>query len=272
MEPDFATSITDFGTVAQSLGSSPYDVALSAAAYQPRRDSHRSSLSAHQTGAVPRLRSYVGMTEEEASEYARERSLMRRNSGTPNFSRPRSMYESRGSLQSPSGLEGPVLQGRCPRPQLMILDAPPMPSLPRAYTYANTQESELARNTRMNRAMHVSFEATGDPSSIEAQSSLQASPEGITQQLSQSWAQHRAAWKERRRSAGEALTGVKAAPNQATIPGRYDGGFEYDYEPGIGCGGSAGIRNMTMNASRKSVGVSQDYGIDFSDVPVFVRG
>ena len=55
-----------------------------------------------------------------------------------------------------------------------------------------------------------------------------------------------------------------------TLAGRYAGGFHYEYEPGCGLGGSAGTRTVNSKATRKSVGVSQGYGLDLSDVPIFV--
>ncbi|MCJ1373506.1 hypothetical protein MMC20_004734 [Loxospora ochrophaea] len=54
------------------------------------------------------------------------------------------------------------------------------------------------------------------------------------------------------------------------VSGRYDGGYSFGYEPGHGIGGSAGTRNVKSGASRKSVHTSLDYGIDLSDIPVFV--
>lgn len=54
------------------------------------------------------------------------------------------------------------------------------------------------------------------------------------------------------------------------LSGRYDGGLEYGYEPGFGLGGSAGTRAKRTGATRKSVHTSQDYGLDLSDVPIFV--
>ena len=54
------------------------------------------------------------------------------------------------------------------------------------------------------------------------------------------------------------------------LAGRYDGGLAYGYEPGIGVGGSAGTRSAKTGASRKSIGFSQGYGVDLSDVPIFV--
>lgn len=49
---------------------------------------------------------------------------------------------------------------------------------------------------------------------------------------------------------------------------RFAGGLGYGYEPGYGLVGSAGMRN---GGSRKSVRESVDYGLDFSDVPVFLQ-
>ena len=54
------------------------------------------------------------------------------------------------------------------------------------------------------------------------------------------------------------------------ISGRFEGGLAFGYEPGFGIGGSAGTRSMKTGASRKSVDVSLGYGIDLSDVPIFV--
>ena len=54
------------------------------------------------------------------------------------------------------------------------------------------------------------------------------------------------------------------------LAGRFDGGLSFGYEPGYGLGGSAGTRNMRTGASRKSVDVSLGYGIDLSDIPIFV--
>ena len=61
-------------------------------------------------------------------------------------------------------------------------------------------------------------------------------------------------------------------PTQALgrLTGRYDGGLLYGYEPGCGLGGSAGTRGTQTAASRKSVDVSKGFGLDLSDVPIFV--
>ncbi|KAL8999275.1 MAG: hypothetical protein Q9169_001820 [Polycauliona sp. 2 TL-2023] len=53
--------------------------------------------------------------------------------------------------------------------------------------------------------------------------------------------------------------------------GRYEGGLLFGYEKGFGLGGSAGTRSATKTgATRKSVQMSQGFGVDLSDVPIFV--
>ncbi len=59
-------------------------------------------------------------------------------------------------------------------------------------------------------------------------------------------------------------------PSIERLAGRYEGGLSYGYEPGVGIGGSAGTRSVKTGASRKSIGFSQGYGVDLSDVPIFV--
>ena len=63
---------------------------------------------------------------------------------------------------------------------------------------------------------------------------------------------------------------VDAPTTSSPLMQRYGGGLLYGYEPGQGLGGSAGTRGGQNIASRKSVELSKGYGIDLSDVPVFI--
>ena len=65
----------------------------------------------------------------------------------------------------------------------------------------------------------------------------------------------------------------QTSTSEMLVLDRYSGGLGYGYEPGVGLGGSAGTRNTGKLAQggRKSVDVSQMYGVDFSDVPVFLQ-
>ncbi|KAI4154789.1 MAG: hypothetical protein LQ340_001437 [Diploschistes diacapsis] len=60
------------------------------------------------------------------------------------------------------------------------------------------------------------------------------------------------------------------AATVAWLSGRFDGGLNYGYEPGCGVGGSAGTRTLANKASRKSVEVSKGFGLDLSDIPIFI--
>ena len=53
--------------------------------------------------------------------------------------------------------------------------------------------------------------------------------------------------------------------------GRYSGGLNYGYEHGAGFGGSAGTRSVSgvAKAPRKGVPLSESFGVDLSDVPIF---
>ncbi|KAL8657144.1 MAG: hypothetical protein Q9226_002222 [Calogaya cf. arnoldii] len=72
-------------------------------------------------------------------------------------------------------------------------------------------------------------------------------------------------------------TGALQSKLAATTPtferrsGRYEGGLLFGYEKGFGLGGSAGTRSTTKTgATRKSLQISQGFGVDLSDVPIFV--
>ncbi|THX73683.1 hypothetical protein D6D04_08377 [Aureobasidium pullulans] len=59
--------------------------------------------------------------------------------------------------------------------------------------------------------------------------------------------------------------------NQDVAFDRFSGGLGYGWERGIGFGGSAGTRQKNdTKAARKSVAISQNFGVDLSDVPVFM--
>jgi hypothetical protein len=52
--------------------------------------------------------------------------------------------------------------------------------------------------------------------------------------------------------------------------GRYSGGLDYGYEHGSGFVGSADTRSVSgvAKATRKSVPLSEGFGVDLSDVPI----
>ncbi|KAL9585798.1 MAG: hypothetical protein Q9212_001311 [Teloschistes hypoglaucus] len=72
---------------------------------------------------------------------------------------------------------------------------------------------------------------------------------------------------------GSLQSNQKVAPTTQAferLTGRFEGGLTYGYEPGFGLGGSAGTRSIKTGATRKSLQMSQNFGVDLSDVPIFV--
>lgn len=63
-----------------------------------------------------------------------------------------------------------------------------------------------------------------------------------------------------------------APPESQDVPfDRFSGGLGYGWERGVGFGGSAGTRQKNdTKAARKSVADSQNFGVDLSDIPVFM--
>ncbi|KAG9950950.1 hypothetical protein KCU85_g3200, partial [Aureobasidium melanogenum] len=63
-----------------------------------------------------------------------------------------------------------------------------------------------------------------------------------------------------------------APPENQDVPfDRFSGGLGYGWERGVGFGGSAGTRQKNdTKAARKSVADSQTFGVDLSDIPVFM--
>ncbi|KAI9839597.1 MAG: hypothetical protein M1819_002223 [Sarea resinae] len=119
-------SLTDFGSVAQSLGESPYDIAMSASESQfdIHRTEHDSIVHPHQISTtMPRSKTMVGMDETAASEYAQAKSQRWSQSRSRSFSRPRSSHSA--SFDDRDGVPG-----RSRRPVSMFADAPPVPALP----------------------------------------------------------------------------------------------------------------------------------------------
>ncbi|KAF4555306.1 Hypothetical protein D9617_2g052620 [Elsinoe fawcettii] len=63
-----------------------------------------------------------------------------------------------------------------------------------------------------------------------------------------------------------------AAPSPESLFDRFGGGLDYGWDRGNGFTGSAGTRSgASEKAHRKSLVLSESYGVDLSDVPVFVK-
>ncbi|KAI9894013.1 MAG: hypothetical protein M1814_004783 [Vezdaea aestivalis] len=277
-------TITDFGTVVESLGIGPYEAARIAASHtQPR--SANSALSPYRLSAPPSSQtstpSQFTMDAATASAFARERSTMLRSrSHDRNFSRPLSMNSTARPQQHPIP----------PRPRSWVYEtsqAPPMPRLPVAYEQdvvyhdynVDEDEDEVDRNTRMNRILTLPENTPkGDRERKGPFLGLKSSTENLAGGIAAGWAAHKANWRERRKSAGEVLM-RKALKNGEAVKvkegGRYEGGLQYGYQAGVGVGGSAGTRSAgggMIGGERREGDVGRKFGVDLGDVPVFVQG
>ncbi|KAI9732919.1 MAG: hypothetical protein M1818_007352 [Claussenomyces sp. TS43310] len=107
--------ITDFGTVAESLRGSPYDITLNTT-NRRRSDSPSSTVAGDMNddrGKLQRMDSF------SASQFARERSQRRRSRSR------RQSYDNKLNFDDRGGIPG-----RSPRPWSMVEDIPPLPKFP----------------------------------------------------------------------------------------------------------------------------------------------
>ncbi|KAI4217727.1 MAG: hypothetical protein LQ351_000323 [Letrouitia transgressa] len=127
------------------------------------------------------------------------------------------------------------------------------------YAEKKTKSDSNIRQTRTN-----TNELSGSPSELPDPKSCAKYLERPWRHLAdrQDFQQASAAtYQQHSESAEKALTAER-------LCGRYEGGLLYGYEPGYGLVGSAGTRS---GATRRSLHLSQSFGVDLSDVPVFVQ-
>ncbi|ORY09331.1 hypothetical protein BCR34DRAFT_375176 [Clohesyomyces aquaticus] len=275
-------NVVDFGTVAASLGRSPYDAAM------PTLSKKRllSPTHPHQLGnAMPRTKSLVSMDAKTAVEVARQRSkdLVQPRPEMPQ--RPRSYHD----LNLDAG-EGIAFRRR---PRSVYAGIPAMPSI---HVDGASQDNERSSDRDEGRVI----DASNPGSSIRARSTGRGpvvsslvvrydqygQRQKAPQASEQDWESHARLWSQRRKSIGEGLRQrasesqlnpparderASSQPPEASVYDRYSGGLQYGYERGYGIGGSAGTRQLHSAASRKSMHFSNQFGVDLSDVPVFLQ-
>ncbi|MCJ1253067.1 hypothetical protein MMC24_000874 [Lignoscripta atroalba] len=145
-ECDVGATIADFGSVTESLGKSPYDVASMALATKPRLSTNPNSSHAYQMcTATQHTRSTVGMDDETATELSRVRNKTR----TQSLTRPRtSSFNDRGGIP-----------GRMPRPRSLRMDVPPVPSLPIAPLHPSSNLG-IGASAKSHRRKSLEIDAT----------------------------------------------------------------------------------------------------------------
>lgn len=280
--------VLDLGTIAVSLGASPYDPSMFGS-FQPREVVERPT-HPHQLGQArshSRSRSAMSMNSDTAAEYARMFSKDRVLPDPEMVEMPQHGKQRR----RPKMEIGEAKQLRRRTQTLYMDEAPPMPSIDHA-KYA----APLSARPRLERVEAP----TANQSRIRADSRPQSplkpnhtrppsAHKNVDREHSINWEQHSLQWRQRRQSIGDSLRprpklevkeNVAATPRarpmsytaqDLTTFGRYGGGLDYEHEGRGQIGGSAGTRQLHSYATPKSMYFKQSYGVDLSDVPIFVH-
>jgi hypothetical protein len=247
--------VVDLGTIASSLGSSPYDAAMSGA---PRK-TVTSPTHPHQLGGtLPRAKSMVRMDSEAAAEFARMRSKDR---VLAEQEMPQQRRRSFHNLKMETASEVKVFRQRYHQ---SVHDIPPVPTI---------DASKIKRGEVVSQLVDKYDKDRQNP----------------PMQQSVDWDAHSRLWSQRRKSIGEGLR-TQASFGEATAStvnsrnkpanreelaawGRFSGGLDYNYEGrgGSGVGGSAGTRSLHSKASSKSMQWKHQYGVDLSDIPIMLQ-
>lgn len=280
-EENAAVTVVDLGTIGSALGRSPYDVAMSAV---PRK-AVTSPTHPHQLGnALPRAKSMVNMDAKCAAEVARLRSKDRALLRPEMPQRPRSYHE--------MNIEAGEAMAFKRRPHSIYSDVPPVPTVEYgdgSLSHSSAPQIEDPVSTENRPGPGFRARSTGrGPVVSQLIDKYDHHGQKIAETEQQNWESHARLWRERRKSIGEGLrqrteaSPASAAtlnqrassqpPEDMVMADRYGGGLSYGYEGrGYGIGGSAGTRQLHSAASRKSMHFSNQFGVDLSDVPVFVQ-
>jgi hypothetical protein len=284
---DASPELIDFGTAAQMLGSSPYDAAVpTPKTPKTPKTCVTSPTHPHQLGSVlPRAKSMVHMDSATAADFARMRSKDRAKGPPEILQQPKSHdHDSNEYLPKAKSSKNK-----------------------RDSTYVNVHSvstdgvsrtrhvsAEVEVKERQRPGHNIRARSTGrGPVVAQMVDKLDRYGKPISQTQTQTkqadWDSHARLWSQRRKSIGEGLrqqasdpvissaplpvVRPSSQPHGQTVIDRYSGGLQYGYERGYGVGGSAGTRQLhsVSWANRKSMHYRDSYGVDLSDVPVFVQ-
>jgi hypothetical protein len=275
--------VVDLGTIATSLGTSPYDIAMPG----PARKAVTSPTHPHQLGnSLPRAKSMVSMDSQAAVELARLRSKDRA------LVEPDLPQQRRKSYQNLRNEAGEAKAAKR-RPQSYAHDIPPVPSIdiskhrgsPAAMTRPQSEgqtmrQPDLSFSARSReRGQEVS--QLVDRYDYNGQNWSQQNADAVN------WEAHSHSWSQRRKSIGEGLrtrNGMAEAnaasvnsrttsrpPKEVESWGRFSGGLQYNYEGRGRIAGSAGTQPVHKLASSKSMQWKVQHGVDLSDVPIMLQ-
>lgn len=280
--------VLDLGTIAVSLGASPYDPSMFGSFQQ--KDTVENPTHPHQLGqrSHSRSRSAVSMSSDTAAEYARMRSKDR---ALPEPEMPE--IPQRKPRRKPKMEIGEAKHSKR-RPQSFYFDeAPPMPAI---------DHSKYATPLSAKPRLESVDTPTANQSRVRANSRPQSpfrpnhtrppsAHKNVDWEHKVDWEVHAKQWSQRRQSVGDSLRPrpvVEAKENVAPVPeprrrpmsytpqelttfGRYSGGLDYDHAGRGQIGGSAGTRQLHSYVTPKSMYFKQSYGVDLSDVPIFLQ-
>lgn len=280
--------VLDLGTIAVSLGASPYDPSMFGSFQQT--EVVENPTHPHQLGQArshSRSRSAVSMSSDTAAEYARMRSKDR---AVPEPEMPE-IPQQRRSRRKPKMEIGEAKQSKR-RPQTFYSDEPPpMPAIDHAKYATPLPAKPRLENVETPTANQSRVRANSRPQSPLRPNHTRPPSvhKNVDWEQKVDWEQHALQWSKRRQSIGDSLRPpptVEAKENVAPAPrarpmsytphelttfGRYSGGLDYDHEGRGQIGGSAGTRQLHSYATQKSMYFKQSYGVDLSDIPIFVQ-
>jgi hypothetical protein len=263
-----ALGVVDLGTIASSLGTSPYDAAISkktvTAVTVP---THPHQLG----GSLPRSKS---MTSIAAAEFARMHS---KDLALAERDMPQQRRKSFHNLKKEAG------EATASRRRPQSSDIPPVPVINFSkLTPPPTAKARSQSASPEGSKTDLSFSARSQQRRTQRASQIVGkydSPQQMPVQQSVGWEAQTKAWSQRRQNAVPEVKHSSVtsrtqsqAPVDITSWGRFSGGLEYNYEGrGVGIGGSAGTRTLHSHASSKSMHFKHQYGVDLSDVPIMLQ-
>ncbi|KAI8935894.1 hypothetical protein NX059_007407 [Plenodomus lindquistii] len=287
---DPALSIVDLGTIAASLGTSPYDIAMTG----PRQESVTPPTHPHQLGTgLPRRKSLVRMDSDAAAEFARMRSKDRMVVDPKISQLPQRPQQQPRRKSYHGSIDAGEAKASKRRPQSFVGDIPPVPFIDRSKHSGQLFTAISARDIESQKMLQSKMSLR-----TEANERRQAVTQSLggdvyqNQSLPQhtvDWEAHATTWSQRRKTVGEGLRTQRgvADVNSSNLDtrmssqtthgdveswGRFSGGLGYGYEGrGVGVGGSAGTRQLNSYASPKSMQWRVQHGVDLSDVPIMVQ-
>ncbi|KAF2749939.1 hypothetical protein M011DRAFT_475260 [Sporormia fimetaria CBS 119925] len=260
--------LVDLGTVGTALGPSPYDAAMVSGS----RTTSASPTHPHQLGALPQARTMSGMDAKTAADFARAKSKARAElrqevSQRPGLSRRPSSYH-----DAQTGWEALHGGGRAAhhlshrRSEVFLPESRPI-----ARPGHTIRPAEETSTSSVLRSPSTLTSSGGRASAVSRSvGSLNRHAQG-QHAGEREPSIHSRLWSQRCRSVGEGMN-EQARQQETMLCDRYGGGLHYGYEGrDSGIGGSAGTRQLHSAASRKSIRYSHQYGLDLSDVPVFLQ-